>query len=175
MKRVILTVFSAILITLVTACDSPQSSNVATATEPIIDVNSFSRITAVQLKEQLGEPVAEYDENWTIPSSGESYAMKIYTYDVSGYNTEFLVIEDAVVRMNIYASDNSENAFTIQNDEEMFALLNIQPRESLIEVEKNPNVLRYSSVSDTVGGVWTLIEGDKASIIKITYNFKYFD
>lgn len=175
MKRVILTVFSIILITLVTACESPQTSNVTAATEPIIDVNAFSRITSAQLIEQLGEPVAEYDENWTVPSSGENYPMKSYDYELNGYYTEFLVIEDAVVRMNIYASDNSENAFTIQNKDEMFALLNIQPRESLIEVETGSSVLSYSSVSDTVGGVWTSLEGDKAETIKITYNFKYFD
>ena len=77
--------------------------------------------------------------------------------------------------MNIFSSDNPDNAFTIKNKEEMFALLNIQPGESLIEVAKNPSTLRYSSVSDTVRGVCSTISDGKADIIKITYNFNKFD
>lgn len=74
-------------------------------------------------------------------------------YDLNGYYTEFLVIEDAVVKVNIFSSENPDNAFTIENKEEMFALLIIQPGESLIEVAKNPSTLRYSSVSNTVRSV----------------------
>ncbi|UAW07770.1 hypothetical protein PVJ1_00036 [Psychrobacillus phage PVJ1] len=172
----ILLIVTSMTLIILAACNSSQTSATdIQSIEPIIDVTQYSRITPEQLKEKLGEPIAVYDENWSVPTSGAEYPLQTYDYDLNGYYTEFLVIEDAVVRMNIYASDNPDNAFAIENKEEMFALLNIDPRDSLIEVEKNAGVLRYSSVSDHVGGVWTLLSDGKADTIKITYNFKYFD
>jgi hypothetical protein len=141
----------------------------------IIDAAQFSRITPDELVAKLGEPKSTYDEKWTNPGDGKDYPMKTYDYDVDGYYTEFLVIENAVVRMNIYASDNDKNQFFINNNKDILSLLGIEPRESLVVVEDNNAAAKYSSVSDKVGEVWAMFDEKKADILKVTFNLNYFN
>jgi hypothetical protein len=175
-KKFTLFIFISMVILIVTGCSSDNvlnSQNEEIST--IIDATQFSRITPDELVAKLGEPKSTYDEKWTNPGDGKEYALKTYDYDVDGYYTEFLVIENAVVRMNIYASDNEDNQFIINENRDVLSLIGIEPRESLIVVEDNNAAARYSSVSDKVGEVWAMLDEKKVDILKVTYNLNYFN
>jgi hypothetical protein len=175
-KKFTLFIFVSMVVLFVTGCSSDNvlnSQNEEIST--IIDAAQFSRITPDELVAKLGEPKGTYDDKWTNPGDGKEYALKTYDYDVDGYYTEFLVIENAVVRMNIYASDNDKNQFTVNNNKDVLSLLGIEPRESLIVVEDNSAAARYSSVSDKVGDVWAMLDEKKVGILKVTFNLNYFN
>lgn len=162
------------ILLVLSGCGSPTSGAVKEV-EPIIDVTQFSRITPEELKVKLGEPVAEYDEKWTNPGTGEEFDMKSYDYEVNGYYTEFLVIDSMVVRMNVFASDKENNEFVLNKNKDIFNMIEIEPRESLIIVADNDMVARYSSVSDRVGEVWAIIDNKEVETLKVTYNLNYFN
>jgi hypothetical protein len=175
-KKYTLFIFISMVVLIVTGCSSDNVLNSQNEEiNTIIDAAQFSRITPEELVTKLGEPKGTNDEKWTNPGDGKEYPMKTYDYDIDGYYTEFLVIENAVVRMNIYASDNEKNQFTVNKNKDVLSLLGIEPRESLIVVEDNNAAARYSSVSDKVGEVWAMFDEKKVDILKVTFNLNYFN
>ncbi|WP_075617345.1 hypothetical protein [Paenisporosarcina indica] len=58
---------------------------------------------------------------------------------------------------------------------DILALVGITPRDSLNVVAKNDGTEKYSSVSDQVGEVWATLDNNTVDILKVTYNFNYFN
>lgn len=143
--------------------------------KPIIEVSQYSRITPEALTKMLGDPKGIYDEKWKNPATGQEFEMKTYDYEVNGYYTEFLIIENAVVRMNVYASDNKVNQFVVEENTDIFGLIGIQHHKTMRVVIDNAVAARYSSVSDSVGEVWALLDEGEVDTLKITFDLEYFN
>jgi len=174
MKRIVIIFMSLIgLVLALTGCGEVESAP-KTSVNTILDVSQYSRITTEELVSKLGDPISKDEWNYESPN-GQSYATTSYNYEIDGYQVEFLVIENAVVRLNSYTSDNPDNKFEINEQKDVLSLVGITPRESLIVVEENPSVARYSSVSDVVGEVFALLDEKIVTEIKITYNLNYFN
>lgn len=141
----------------------------------IIDVSKYGRITPEALTATVGKPNGVYDNKWTNPATGKKYDMKTYDYEIKGYYTEFLIIENAVVRMNIYASDNKENQFKVKDNIDVLNLIGIHPHKSMEVVADHAATARYTSVSDSVGEVWAILDDGQVDTLKITFNLNYFN
>ena len=175
LKRYItLLVCLALFVSILTGCGKTESAS-KKETEQLMDVSQYSRITSEELIAKLGDSEGKFEENWTNPGTGTEYKMTSYDYTLEGYYTEFLVIENEVVRMNIYSSDNPENKFILSEPKDILSLVGITLRDSLNVVEENEGTARYSSVSDQVGEVWATLDNKTVDILKVTFNLNYFN
>lgn len=152
------------------------NNNETDKVDKLIDANQFSRISAEELVDIMGEPNSIEDYEWRVPKTGESIVGKLYIYEDNKY--EFILFDNQLVRLNVYSGSfmwNSEEKFTFENEESIFKMFNISPNEHLKKVVDNNLTLRYTPVSDKVAEVWIQeIENNQFEIAKITYNLNYF-
>lgn len=163
-KKVLILLLIIVLCIFVYGCTSQANSNV----ETIIDVTQYSRITPEKLVELVGKP-KEIEENNFNSANGNIYPMVTYYYDTIG-ECEFLIIDNAVVRLNIY----KEMQYT--NEKDVFKMLGISTTNNTKKIADTGVALRYSPVSDKVADLWiTNIKDKKFDIIKVTYDLRYFN
>ena len=94
---------------------------------------------------------------------------KSYYYDTIG-EAEFLLIDNAVVRLNIYKE------MQYNNERDIFKMLGITTTNNTKKTADTGVALRYSPVSDNVADLWiTNISDKKFDIIKVTYDLRYFN
>lgn len=163
-KKVLTFILIIVLCIFVYGCSEPTNRNV----ETIIDVTQYFRITPERLIELLGEP-KEIEEINFKSANGNTYPMTIYYYDTIG-EAEFLLIDNAVVRLNIYKE------MQYNNERDIFKMLGITTTNNTKKTADTGVALRYSPVSDNVADLWiTNISDKKFDIIKVTYDLRYFN
>lgn len=163
-KKVLIFLLIMVLCIVAYGCSAPANSNV----ETIIDVTQYFRIAPEKLVELLGEPKEIEEVNFD-SSNGNTYPMTIYYYDTIG-ESEFLIIDNTVVRLNIY----KEMQYSSEKD--IFKMLGITTSNSTKKITDTGVALRYSPVSDEVADLWiTNINDKKFDIIKVTYDLRYFN
>ena len=149
---------------------------VNTNTKIILDAKQFSNIAVAELENIMGAP--ESVEDWTQTVNEQSFPAKTYRYENGRY--EFVVIEDKVVRLNIYSpkyNDVNAEDFTYKKESDIFAMFGIKKGNDTTKIADTGNALRYQLVSDEINEVWipSVDEANKTfSLIKITYNQMYF-
>jgi len=138
--------------------------------QPIIDATQFSKISTEELVAIMGEPQSIDEYMWLIPTTGEKIPGKTYIYENNKY--DFMIIKDVVTRFNMY---NEDESIKFNDNEELFALFNINPPNSFKKVADTNYALRYSSESENISDFWVLeIENNSFGIAKITYDSSYY-
>lgn len=165
-----------VLLLMLGACINTSDSESKGEVTPMIDVNQFSQINSNKLIEILGEPEQIIDYEWLVPSTNKSIVGKMYIYEKNKY--EFILFEDKVTRLNIYSGKfmgYDDTSIPFEKEEDIFAMLAIEPNSSMKKTADTNYALRYSPVSDKVSDLWIQeIEGNEFGIAKITYDAQYF-
>lgn len=155
--------------------ESTSSNN--SEIKALIDVNKFARITSEELINLMGDPEEIEDMNYKSPN-GNTYPTKTYYYNENKY--QFLVIDNSVVRMNIFSekyNDKDGRSFEFKDEESIFALFSIKTSKNIEKIKDTNYALRYHLVSDKIAEVWVPLMDKQKGIfdeIKITYNLNYF-
>lgn len=136
----------------------------------IFDAPTFSRISTDALIKNMGE--ADSVEKYSSKTSKGNFDMKIYSYKEDNSSIEFLVCEDAVVRIHYFPNES----IIYKNETEMFGMFGITPGKNINKTADTGTVLRFQSVSDKVGGFDAYDINDKSfGYAYITYNWNYFE
>lgn len=140
----------------------------------ILDCSKFSRISAEELKNELGDPKAIKD--WNNETSKGNFQMQIYTYDFEGYYSEFILYEDTVVKLHLF----SESQWVVEgsNSDNIFAMFGIVPGENAKKIADTGTTYKFSLVSDKVAKV-EFYNYDKETktfdTVYVTYDLNYFE
>ena len=140
----------------------------------IFDSSKFSRISTETLIEELGE--AKRIEDWTNSTSKGEFAMQIYSYDFDDYIAEFILYENTVVKVRLFA--NSKWQIEGSSFDNIFAMFGVTPDENARKTFDNGYTYKFSSVSNKVARIefYNYDKKDKSfDTVYITYNSNYFD
>lgn len=180
MKKVIKLVVLAIVVIFVIMVVKDISKNPIQKKETsseeiqvILDADAYSRISSEQLIELLGEPKST--EDWNNENSKGTFQMQLYTYDLDGMYTEFILYEDAVVKIRCFATEPWEIKKDFDN---VFKMFNITIKDSARKVVDTGVTYKFSPVSDTVAEFEVYnFDSEKHTFdsVYITYNLNYFD
>lgn len=140
----------------------------------ILDCSKFSRISADELKNELGEP--KNIEDWNNQTSKGEFQMQIFTYDFEDYYEEFFLYEDKVVKLHLFS--DSEWKIEGSKFDNIFTMFAIVPGENARKTVDTGVTYKFSPVSDKVAQV-EIYNYDKDNrtfdTIYVTYNLNYFD
>lgn len=160
------------IISFLTGCNKVVSAPKVEINQAM-DVSQYSRITPNELIAKLGKPLRKDD--WIFKSSkGQKYSATSYNYEFDYYPIEFIVINNAIVRMNVHASENKDYQLDIEIHKDVLSLTGIIPSKNMITLIENSVTARYSSVSEDVGEVWATIDNMTVDFLIVTFNTKYF-
>lgn len=169
MKKLVGLCLLVLVVSIVAGCSSSNKVNSTVSKEKeqvstIIDASQFSRISESEIEKILGDP--ESVEDWEF----NGYEATKLTYNKGNY--EFLIIEDSVVRFTYMGSGK------FKNENDLFEMFGIKPRDGNTKVVDTGSVLSYHSVADNVGEFYVLRDANDKSVIdvvRITYNLNYFE
>lgn len=140
----------------------------------VLDCSKFSRISAEELKNDLGDPKGI--EDWNNETSKGKFPMQIYTYNFEGYYGEFILYENTVVKLRLFS--DSQWIVEGSNSDNIFAMFGIVPGENAKKIIDTGTTYKFSPVSDKVAEV-DFYNYDKETktfdTIYVTYNLNYFD
>lgn len=180
MKKLILLSICAITSFCLIACSgngaSTNQTSASVEEKMIIDAEQFAEISPEKLIEIMGEP--ESTESWNYDTELGTYATTTYTYDNGCL--EFLVIDEKVLKMNIFSpryQDNTANSFSYEKEKDIFALIGITDIKDIIKISDTNSALRYQRISDSIDDLWIPDLDSKNNTfdsIKITYDQFYF-
>ena len=175
MKKILGFAIAVLLCGICTACGSSSKDTPESATI-IEDVEQFSRISIEELKNVMGEPVAE--EFWTNKTSKGDVITLSYDKDSNHY--EFIIAEDSVVRVTIYSNsywNNTGERFSITGEKkDICKSFNVIPDDNVKKITDNNFTYTLSPVNDKVAMFDVQdIDSDTYGLVKITYNLNYFD
>lgn len=140
----------------------------------VLDCSKFSRISINELQAELGDP--ELVENWTNETSKGNFPMKIYTYNFESFLGEFIIYEDAVVKLQLFS--NSEWKIEGNSSDNIFAMFGIEPDENAKKTVDTGITHKFSPVSDKVAEIefYNFNKETKTfDTVYVTYNLNYFD
>ena len=177
MKKLFLLLTTILTIGMCSACgsSSAESSEPVTVIE---DAEQFSRISTEELKNIMGEPASE--EAWVNKTSKGDFNVTTISYDKDSNHYEFIVADDAVVRLSIYSSDywnRTGDRFTISGQKsDICKSFNITLGSDAKKTADTGSAYTLSPVNDKVA-IFDVqdINGDTYGFVKITYNLNYFD
>ena len=174
MKRIIIVLLSFLtIISILTACNKVESAPKIKVPQ-IMDIAQYSRMTPEELVTKLGEPLRK--DEWIHESSkGQKHQALSYNYEIDQYPLELIIIDNAVVKMNVLASESDNNQFKIKANKDVFALAGITPTDKIKTLIENSVTLRYASISDPVSDLWVTLEGKEIRFLEVTYNSSYFN
>lgn len=159
--------------TFLTGCNEVESAP-KVEVKQIMDVSQYSGITSNELTDKLGESLRK--DEWIHKSNnGRKYHATSFNYEVDEYPLEIIVIDNAVVRINILTSENENNQFIIDVNKDIFALSGIKTNVNMKTLVEDTVTLRYSIDSDTVSEVLANLEGKEVSFLRVTFNSLYFN
>lgn len=140
----------------------------------ILDCSKFSRISADELKNELGEPKSVDD--WKNTTSNGEFQMQSFTYDFEGYYGEFILYEDKVVKLHLFS--DSEWKIEGSKFDNIFTMFGIVPGENARKTVDTGVTYKFSPVSDKVAQV-EIYNYDKDNrtfdTVYVTYNLNYFN
>lgn len=149
--------------------DAPASDD----TTVLFDASQYSRISADELVNLLGEP--KQIEDWNNETSKGTFQMNIYDYDIDGAYVEFITYEDTVVKIHWFANEPVE----IQDEfDNVFKMFNVAVNDNARKIADTGTTYKFSPVSDKVAefDVYNFeIEAHTFDTVYITYNLNYFD
>lgn len=90
-----------------------STKNTSTTVSVIEDVEQYSRISKEDLIGIMGDPTSE--EEWTNKTSKGNFLVTTLSYDKNTFHYEFIIADDAVVRLSIYSEqywNNTGDRFT---------------------------------------------------------------
>jgi len=153
-----------------------------TSVEVIDDVAKYSRIPTDDLVEMMGEP--ETIETWTKQTNNYGdFEVTTYGYDKDGMRYEFIVGDDAVVRLSIYSNDywNGEGerfSYNEDNKVDTMDVFGVEWSDNARKLVDNNITYKIISVSDKIAHFMASdidTEDKTFGFVKVTYNVKYFD
>lgn len=163
-----------------TASRANKETAGSTNAEVVEDVQQFSGISVEALKEIMGDPVAE--EEWTNSTSKGEFPVTTLQYEKNSNHYEFIIAEDAVVRLSIYSNqywNGTGDLFSYSGDKEnILKMFNVDAGESArIETDNGVSYVLVS-VNDAIAefNVQDIdANAENFGFVKITYNANYFD
>lgn len=159
--------------TFLTGCNEVESAP-KVEVKQIMDVSKYSGITSNELTDKLGESLRK--DEWIHKSNnGQKYHATSFNYEVAEYPLEIIVIDNAVVRINILTSENENNQFIIDVNKDIFALSGIKTNVNIKTLVEDAVTLRYSIDSDKVSEVFANLKGKEVSFLRVTFNSSYFN
>lgn len=170
MKKKLLTLWVLVCIVL-SGCTKAQN----TTPDVIEDAVQFSRITAEELVEIMGEPSSR--EDWKY--NGET-PFTTYYYDKNGNHYEFIVADNCVVRLTLYSEDywnNTGSRFSYKGaKEDICKAFNVELGENAKKAADTGAAFKISPVNDKIA-VFDIQDMDEETygFVKITYNLNYFE
>ncbi len=140
----------------------------------VFDCSKYSRISAEELKNELGDPKSL--EDWNNETSKGDFQMQIYGYDFSDSYGEFILCEDSVVELRLF----SDSKWKVEgsNSDNIFTMFGIEPGENAKKTVDTGTTYKFSPVSDKVAKVefYNFDEENRTfDTIYVTYNLNYFD
>lgn len=139
----------------------------------VLDCSQFSRISTEDLFAKLGEPTRT--EEWTNQTAKGDFPMKIYSFSFDGFYGEFIVYEDTVVKLRLFADAPWQVEGKSDN---IFAMFGITPGDNAKKTVDTGATHKFSPVSDTVAEVefFNFDEEEKTfDTVYVTYDLNYFD
>ncbi len=163
-----------------TGCNSSEVAISDSNVPVIIDAPNFSNVSTSFLVEQLGNP--ESIEPWENKTAKGTFDMLIYGYSKDNNYYEFIIANDAIVRMNIYSEKNWFNSgddFSYSNmkKSDILAMFGIIPSSKAKVAEDTGSAYRISSTSDSISDFWVPMLDESTNtfgLVKITFNSDYF-
>lgn len=152
--------------------DKYNGSTNQSKVEAVFYAPSFSRISTDALIDKMGE--AKAVEDYPTTTSKGSYDMKIYSYEDDNASIEFIVCDDAVVRVHYFPNE----AITFKSENDIMGIFGIKPGQNIKKTADTGTVLKFQAVSDTVGGVdaYDINKKDNTfAYAYVTYNWNYFE
>lgn len=161
----------------ISTTDTP-ADNTSADVSVIENVEQYSRISREDLVTIMGEPASE--EEWTNKTSKGDFLVTTLTYDKNTYHYEFIIADDAVVRLSIYSEqdwNNTGDLFTFSGEkEDITKLFNVTLGDNSKIITDNSFTFIISPVNDKIASFNVQdINDDTFGLVKITYNLNYFD
>ena len=164
--------------------DSGNSAKDVTSEKPktiLVDSEKFARISTEELLKTMGQPSKVESIRATKTTIGEKVTGKAYLYERFNQkdHIEFLVFEDKVIKLNLYASKeyyNEGENLPFTDEKSLFAMFNISPTDRAKKTADTGYALRFAPVSDKVADFWILgiNKAEKTfGIAKITFDVRY--
>ncbi len=169
MKKVyvLLTGLLVLLVLALSACSAQESKD----PNVLLNVKEFNLISSKKLLQKMGEP--EKVENWEYQKS-ESETLPMTTYTFQNNRFEFVLYDDKVQRISIYAdsyNDFTAPGFSFNEKDDILRALGIDPatvpESSRIDTGQ---ALRYESIGK-IRYIWVpSYEGNSYDEIKISFS-----
>ncbi len=140
----------------------------------VFDCSKFSRISADELRDELGEP--KTTEDWMNRTSKGNFQMQIFTYDLEGVYGEFILYEDTVVKLHLFSDSQWE--ITGSSFDNIFAMFGIVPGKNIKRTVNTGVTHKFSPVSDKVAEIEVYNydrENKSFDTVYVTYDLSYFD
>lgn len=138
----------------------------------VFNCSKFSRISADELKAELGEPTSI--EDWDNKTSKGNFQMQTFSYDFEGFYGDFILYENKVVKLHLFSDSQWEE----KNFNNIFSMFGIKPNENIKKVADTGFTHKFSPVSDKVAEV-EIYNFDKNNntfnTVYVTYNLNYFN
>lgn len=142
------------------------------------DMTQYSGISAEDLISKLGDPVS--NDKWTNKTSKGNFEVETYSYDVNSNHYEFIIADNAVVRLSIYSDQNwngKGNLFSYEDKKLIPKMFGVEVSKKSRTKDTNSAYV-ISQVSDSIStfNVQDMNSKDKTfGFVKVTYNPNYFD
>lgn len=173
MKWVLFIIIGCVIVLVIQKSPKRNEAPKEEENQIIFDANQYARISYDDLVNILGEPKSTQD--WNSITSGGEYPMTLYTYDLQDAYVEFVIYEDAVVKIQWFANSPVEIKDDLDN---VFKMFNITVNDNAKKIADTGSTYKFSPVSDTVGEFDVFnFDSDAHTFdtVYITYNLNYFD
>lgn len=147
----------------------------------LVDSEKFARISTEELLKLMGTPSKTESIRATKTTTGEKVTGTAYHYERFNQKDyiEFLVFEDKVTKLNLFASKeyyrNGDN-LPFTNENSLFEMFNVSKTDRVRKTADTGYALRFAPVSDKVADFWILGIDKNAKTfgtVKITYDVRY--
>lgn len=172
MMRKFLGAFMLVFVLVLAGCSDDK--DVVVDVEPITTVQEYNALTEEALLDKLGEPETKEVGDWTVASTGEHIDMTQWTYTIDTIPARFFIVDNEVVRMNLYIDEWDEEVHA-NNAHELLGYVAIEPdgKEFRVRVDNEKN-MQVAWPLPEIDEVYASHERGDVKEIRITYDMTVF-
>lgn len=155
-----------------TGCNKVVSAPIVEPSQ-VLDVAQYSKMPLGDLLDMHGEPIRK--DEWLVQgNSGETYPATSYTFEIEHIPLEFIVIDNAIVRLSVLNLEHDEYKFTIDRHEDLLPMIGITPGDDLEVLVENSVTARYTAVNKQIDDVWATLDCETVDLLRVTFDSNYF-
>lgn len=172
MMRKFLGAFMLVFVLVLAGCSDDEE--IVVDVEPITTVQEYNALTEEALLDKLGEPETKEVGDWTVASTGEHIEMTQWTYTIDTIPARFFIVDNEVVRMNLYIDEWDEELHA-NNAHELLGYVAIEPdgKEFRVRVDNEKN-MQVAWPLPEIDEVYASHERGDVKEIRITYDMTVF-